>query len=245
MLLAPCRLTSRRPHPTRKATFSGSAAAGSRRPFSVTQLRIWNGSSCPLTAGWRAVIRSPGIGRPRCARSCRSLVCERTAGVGPPRPRPLVHCERRYSADPRSVRTSIVRIGPTQYNHVIVSTWIYRVFPLMKRWGARHLSWAAPQAHRHLSQRVCLPIQSTLLPARLVRTHARARLAPSPDELLGYHRARQSPQRRADSPAPAAAPQDSDRHAGRPINTSRKNRTQPRFGLHPPALDIDQPGTTG
>src|SRR5271169_1333309 len=33
--------------------------------------------------------------------------------------------------------------------------------------GARHLSWAAPQAHRHVSQRVCLPIQSALLPARL------------------------------------------------------------------------------
>jgi len=48
-----------------------------------------------------------------------------------------------------------------------------------------------------------------------------ARRAPSPDELLGYRRTRQSPQRRADSPARAAAPQDSDRHAGRPIKTSR------------------------
>src|SRR6202158_3351582 len=110
--------------------------------------------------------------------------------------------------------------------------------------GARHLSWAAPQAHRHVSQRVCLPIQSALLPARLVRNLARARLAPSPDELLGYRRARQSPQRRADSPAPAAAPQDSDRNAGRRIKT-RKIRTPPRFGFDPPALDIDQPGTTG
>jgi hypothetical protein len=86
----------------------------------------------------------------------------------------------------------------------------------------RHLSGAAPQAHRHVSQRVCLPIQSALLPARLVRDHARARLAPSPDELLGNHRARQSPQRRADSPARAAAPKDNDRHAGRRIKTSRK-----------------------
>src|ERR1700730_3744581 len=84
-----------------------------------------------------------------------------------------------------------------------------------------------------------------LLPARLVRNHARARLAPSADELLGYHRARQSTQRRADSPARAAAPQDSDRYAGRPINTSRKTRAQPRFGFDPLALDIDQPGTTG
>src|SRR6184192_1840017 len=111
--------------------------------------------------------------------------------------------------------------------------------------GAWHLSWAAPQAHRHVSQRVCLPIQSALLPARLVRNHGRARLAPSPDELLGYRRARQSPQRRAGGPTPAAAPKDSDRHAGRPIKTPRKSRTQPRFGFHPPDLDIDQPGTTG
>src|SRR6201997_3958059 len=78
--------------------------------------------------------------------------------------------------------------------------------------GARHLSRAAPQAPRHLPQRVCLPIQSALLPARLVRDHARARLAPSPDELLGYRRPRQSPQRRADSPPPAAPPKDSNRH---------------------------------
>src|SRR6267378_2469899 len=110
--------------------------------------------------------------------------------------------------------------------------------------GARHLPWAAPQAHRHVSQRVCLPVQSALLPARLVRNLARARLAPSPDELLGYRRARQSPQRRADSPAPAAAPKNSDRNAGRRIKT-RKIRTPPRFGFDPPALDIDQPGTTG
>src|SRR5690348_14263325 len=105
--------------------------------------------------------------------------------------------------------------------------------------GARYLSWAAPQVHRHVSQRVCLPIQSALLPARLVRNHAWARLAPSPDELLGDRRARQSPQRRADSPARAAAPKDSDRHARRRIKTSRKTRTHPCFGFDPPALDFD------
>jgi predicted RNA-binding Zn-ribbon protein involved in translation (DUF1610 family) len=99
--------------------------------------------------------------------------------------------------------------------------------------GARDLSWAAPQAHRHVSQRVCLPIQSALLPTRLVRNHSRARLAPSSDELLGYRRARQSSQRRVDSPASAAAPQDSDRHAGGPIKTSRNGRTQPRCGFDP------------
>ena len=59
------------------------------------------------------------------------------------------------------------------------------------------------------------------------------------DELLGYRRARQSPQRRAANPAPAAAPKDCDRHAGRRTKTSRKTRTQSRFGSDPPALDFD------
>jgi Transposase zinc-ribbon domain len=68
---------------------------------------------------------------------------------------------------------------------------------------------------------------SALLPACLVRNHARARLAPSPDELLGYRRPRQSPQRPADSPARTATPQDSHRYAGRPIKTSRKVEPSP------------------
>ena len=45
--------------------------------------------------------------------------------------------------------------------------------------------------------------------------------------VVGYHRPRQSPQRRADSPTRTAAPQDSDRHASRPINTSRKVELSP------------------
>src|SRR2546421_5519108 len=51
--------------------------------------------------------------------------------------------------------------------------------------------------------------------------------------------ARQSPQRRADSPARAAAPKNSDWHARRRIKTSRKTRNQPCFGFDPPALDFD------
>src|SRR5215469_12196198 len=94
--------------------------------------------------------------------------------------------------------------------------------------GARHLSRAAPQARRHLPQRVCLPIQSALLPARLVRDHARARLAPSADELLGYRRPRQSSQRRADSPMPAAPPKDSNRHAAGRFKPPSKLPRQPR-----------------
>jgi len=87
-----------------------------------------------------------------------------------------------YRHDPRTVGKMA--------GHIVLP-WIHRVFALMKRWGSAPIM-AAPQAHRHVSQRVCLPIQSALLPTRLVRNHARARLTPSPDELLGYRRARQS-----------------------------------------------------
>jgi len=112
--------------------------------------------------------------------------------------------------------------------------------------GARDLSWAAPQAHRHVSQRVCLPIQSALLPARLVRDHARARIAPSPDELLGYRWPRQSSQRCADSPTPAATPKDSDRHAAGWFKPPSKFPRQHRFGCaSPQTLNVEQPGTTG
>jgi hypothetical protein len=95
--------------------------------------------------------------------------------------------------------------------------------------GARHLSWTTPQAHRHLSQRVRLPIQSALLPARLVRNHTRARLAPSPTsywDIVGRDNPRKG--------VPTVRRQlrrRSDRHAGRPIKTSRNSRTQPRFGF--------------
>jgi len=115
----------------------------------------------------------------------------------------------------------------------IVLPWIHRGFALMKRWGlGTYHGLRRKHIDTYLNEFV-FRYNRRFYPARLVRNHARARLAPSADELLGYHRARQSPQRRADSPAPAAAPQDSDRHAGRPINTSRKSRTQPRFGFDP------------
>src|SRR5256714_11463316 len=127
----------------------------------------------------------------------------------------------------------------------IVLPWIHRVFALMKRWGLgtyhglrrKHIDTYLNEFvfrynrrfYRHVSFETMLGLAS--------HHH--------PDELLGHRRARQSPQRRADSPAPAAAPKDCDRHAGRRTKTSRKTRTQSRFGFHPPALDIDQPGTTG
>ena len=117
-----------------------------------------------------------------------------------------------YRHDPRTVG----KMG----GHIVLPS-IHRVFALMKRWGlGTYRGLRRKHIDTYLNEFV-LPIQSALLPARLVRNHARARLAPSADELLGYHRTRQSPQRCADSPAPAAAPEDSDRYAGRRINTSR------------------------
>ena len=75
--------------------------------------------------------------------------------------------------------------------------------------------------------------------ASFVRNHARARFAPSPDELLGCRRARQSRQRRADSPAPAATPGDSDRHAAGWVKPLSKLPRRHRFGcLSPQTLNV-------
>ena len=73
----------------------------------------------------------------------------------------------------------------------------------MKRWGlGTYHGLRRKHIDTYLNEFV-FRYNRRFYPARLVRNHARARLAPSADELLGYHRARQSPQRRADSPAPA------------------------------------------
>ena len=87
--------------------------------------------------------------------------------------------------------------------HVMLP-WIHRVFSLMKRWGLGHVSRPAPQACRHLSQRIRFPLQSPLLPARLVRNRARPHGASRAVELLGYCRPAQSPKGRGDAQARAA-----------------------------------------
>jgi len=128
----------------------------------------------------------------------------------------------------------------------IVLPWIHRVFALMKRWGLGTYHGLRRKHIDHVSQRVCLPIQSALLPARLVRDHARACLAPSPDELLGYRRPRQSSQKAW--PTVRRQPRRRKTATGMQADRStppEKSRTQPRFGFDPLALDIDQPGTTG
>ena len=110
------------------------------------------------------------------------------------------------------------------------------VFALMKRWGSARMGCAA---HRHLSQRVCLPVQSALLPARLVRNHARARLAPPPMsywDIIG----RDNP--RKGVPTVRREPQRRRTATGMRADRSRppEKSTQPRFRIRPP-VDIDQP----
>src|SRR5580700_1254567 len=102
-----------------------------------------------------------------------------------------------YRHDPRTVGKMA--------GHLVLP-WIHRVFALMKRWGlgTYHGLRRKPidtylnefvfrynrRFYRHVSFETMLVLAS----------HHET------DELLGYRRARQSPQRRADSPTPAAAP---------------------------------------
>ena len=101
-----------------------------------------------------------------------------------------------YRHDPRTVGKMA--------GHVVLP-WIYRVLLVDEAVGARHLSRPAPQTHRHLPQRVCLPLQPPLLPTRLVRDRTWAGLAPPTDDLLGHHRPCQPSQRRRHGSTPATA----------------------------------------
>jgi predicted RNA-binding Zn-ribbon protein involved in translation (DUF1610 family) len=109
-----------------------------------------------------------------------------------------------YRHDPRTVGKMA--------GHVVLP-WIHRVFSLMKRWGLGTYHGLRRKQHRHLSQRVCLPLQPPLLPARLIRDRPRSRLESPADELLGHHRSRQPPQGDRHRPTPATPAQDSDRHS--------------------------------
>ena len=51
--------------------------------------------------------------------------------------------------------------------------------------------------------------------------------------------------RSVDSPTRAKGPQNCHRHADKQLKAPEKLGPQPRFRFHPPALDVDEPGTTG
>jgi hypothetical protein len=120
----------------------------------------------------------------------------------------------------------------------IVLPWIHRVFALMKRWG---LGTYHGLRRKHID---------TYLNEFVFRYNRRFYRHVSFETMLGLasHRhptsywdivGRDNPRKGVPTIQPAAAPKDGDRHAGRPIKTSRKTRTQPRFGFDPPALDFD------
>src|SRR6516162_2874318 len=115
----------------------------------------------------------------------------------------------------------------------IVLPWIHRVFALMKRWGLgtyhglrrKHIDTYLNEFvfrynrrfYRHVSFETMLGLASHHQPT-------------SYWDIIGRDNPRKGVPTVRRQPA---APQDSDRHAGRPINTSRKSRTQPRFGFDP------------
>jgi hypothetical protein len=120
-----------------------------------------------------------------------------------------------------------------------VLPWIHRVFALMKRWGlGTYHGLRRKHIDTYLNEFVFRYDMAGHLAdhPRVVPVIGEPRIRSVP---VGERRARQSPQRRADSPAPAAAPKDCDRHAGRRIKTSRKTRTHRSFGFDLPALDFD------
>jgi hypothetical protein len=139
-----------------------------------------------------------------------------------------------YRHDPRTVGKMA--------GHVVLP-WIHRVFALMKRWGLgtyhglrrKHIDTYLNEFVFRYNRRFYRHVSFETMLGLAAHHH------PSYWDIVG----RDNPRKPDDSPARAAAPQDSDRHAGRPIKTSRKSRTQSRFGFDLPALDIDQPGTTG
>ena len=58
----------------------------------------------------------------------------------------------------------------------------------------RHISRPAPQARRHISQRIRISLQSPLPPACFIRNIAGTRRPPRARELLGHHKTGQFPQ---------------------------------------------------
>jgi ISXO2 transposase-like protein len=141
-----------------------------------------------------------------------------------------------YRHDPRTVGKMA--------GHVVLP-WIHRVFALMKRWGlgapimgcaantstpiSTSLSSDTIGFYRHVSFETMLGLASHHHPTSYGDIVGRD------NPRKGVPTVRREPRRRR-----TATGMRADR--SRP---PKKVETQPRFGFDPPALDIDQPGTTG
>ena len=126
----------------------------------------------------------------------------------------------------------------------IVLPWIHRVFALMKRWGLgtyhglrrKHIDTYLNEFvfrynrrfYRHVSFETMLGLASHHHPTSYWDIVGRD------NPRKGVPTVRRQPRRRRQRPACRQTDQD-----------LRKIRAPPRFGFDPPALDIDQPGTTG
>ena len=73
----------------------------------------------------------------------------------------------------------------------IVLPWSHRAFALMKRWA---LGTYHGLRRKHVDG-IRVSLQSQILPARLLRNHARPRRQPRAGELSGHHRARKAEQK--------------------------------------------------
>jgi len=133
---------------------------------------------------------------------------------------PIVSWAHRYRHDPRTVGKMA--------GHILLP-WIHRVFAADETLGS-DLITAAPQAHRHVSQRVCLPIQSALLPHVSFETMLGSprtitrRLWDIVRAIIPQKACRQSGAARgAEDKRPACAQTDQD--------STKNSKTQPRFGF--------------
>jgi hypothetical protein len=153
--------------------------------------------------------------------------------------------------------------GPADYRHDprpvgkmaghIVLPWIHRVFALMKRWG---LGTYHGLRRKHIdtgcAASASTPISTSLSSDTIGASTGTSRSKPCSGSSRAIARQVTGISSGATIPAKACRQSGVSRGAagqrpacGRTDQDLPKTRTQLRFWFDPPALDIDQPGTTG
>jgi hypothetical protein len=110
---------------------------------------------------------------------------------------------------------------------------IHRV-SLMKRWGLGTCHGLRREHIDSYPQRICLPLQSPVLSAPLIRDRPRPGLASPPDELWGHRRPRQPSQGRGHRPEPTAVAQDGGRKSTGRFGPHRKTPSNNSLQQHQP-----------